>query len=64
MENSTHLNPSYIQNINDEIDRYIHQENKNQVSPSKVSINNILNYSKALSIRKSKNVGYIENVLN
>lgn len=27
-------------------------------------INNILNYSKALSIRKSKNVEYIETVLN
>ncbi|KAA3648985.1 MAG: hypothetical protein DWP98_07925 [Bacteroidetes bacterium] len=64
MENSTHLNSSYIQHINDEIDRYNHQENKNQVSPNANSINNILNYSKALSIRKSKQVGFIENVLN
>jgi len=32
--------------------------------PSKNVINNILNYSKALSIRKSNHVEFIETVLN
>lgn len=64
MENSTPLNLENIQNINDEIDKYIHPENKNQVSPNEVSINKILDYSKALSIRESKQLGFIENVLN
>jgi len=32
--------------------------------PGNDVINNILNYSKALSIRKSKNVEYFEMVLN
>lgn len=62
MENSTHLNN--IQNINDEIDRYFNPKNVNQVSPKQGTINNILNYSKALSIRESKQLGFIEHVLN
>ena len=33
-------------------------------SPKKQTIQNILNYSKALSIRKSKNIDFIEMVLN
>ena len=33
-------------------------------APKKQTINNILNYSKALSIRKSTNIDYIEMVLN
>lgn len=33
-------------------------------TPKKETINNILNYSKALSIRKSKSLDYIELVLN
>lgn len=32
--------------------------------PGKSVINNILNYSRALSIRKSKRIGYFEMVLN
>ncbi len=32
--------------------------------PSKNVINTILNYSKSLSIRKSKNIGHFEFVLN
>ena len=32
--------------------------------PNKNVIENILNYSKALSIRKSKNIEFIETVLN
>jgi len=32
--------------------------------PTKQSVNNILAYSKALSLRKSKQVDFIENILN
>jgi hypothetical protein len=41
-------------------------DNTNELSsgPGNDVINNILNYSKALSIRKSKNVEYFEMVLN
>lgn len=40
------------------------EENKELYSPKKQTINNILNYSKALSIKKSKHVDYIEMILN
>ena len=33
-------------------------------APKEATINNILNYSKALSIRKSKHLGFIELILN
>jgi len=33
-------------------------------TPKKETVDNILNYSKALSIRKSKNLEYIEMILN
>lgn len=33
-------------------------------SPKKQTIQNILNYSKALSVRKSDNLGHLEFVLN
>lgn len=35
-----------------------------ELSPKRQTINNILNYSKALSVKKSKNVDYIEVILN
>lgn len=35
-----------------------------ELSPKKQTINNILNYSKALSVKKSENVDYIEMILN
>lgn len=34
------------------------------IMPSAKAVNNILAYSKALSIRKSDNLGFVENVLN
>ena len=37
---------------------------KSQYHPSKNTVNNILNFSKALSVRKSKSTEYIEVVLN
>ena len=38
--------------------------NLKKVKPSKQAIDNILNYSKALSIRKSDNLDNIEMILN
>ena len=35
-----------------------------ELSPSTVSVNNILNYSKALSIRKSKSLKEVKMILN
>lgn len=43
---------------------FIHPKEKKMFSPKKETINNILNYSKALSIRKSKHLDFIELVLN
>lgn len=40
------------------------QKEKKMYSPKQETINNILNYSKALSIRKSKHLDFIELVLN
>ena len=39
-------------------------ENEQSFNPKQETISNILNYSKALSIRKSDQVDYIELVLN
>jgi hypothetical protein len=40
-------------------------KNENKMySPNQETIGNILNYSKALSIRKSKNLDFIEFLLN
>lgn len=36
----------------------------NSAQPSPKVINNILNYSKALRVRKTKNLGYLEFVMN
>ena len=38
--------------------------NNTSFSPKKQTIDNILNYSKALSVKKSKHVDFIETILN
>jgi len=40
------------------------KKEKKMYSPKKETIHNILNYSKALSIRKSKNLDFLELILN
>jgi hypothetical protein len=42
----------------------LEKKEEKMYSPKKETINNILNYSKALSIRKSINIDFIEIVLN
>jgi hypothetical protein len=36
----------------------------NHDGPSDAVINNLLNYSKALTVTPSKSIGYVENLLN
>jgi len=40
------------------------EENNTSFSPKKQTIDNILNYSKALRVKKSKHVDFIETILN
>ena len=40
------------------------KENNSQMMPTQQTVNNILAYSKSLSVRKSKHLGFLENVLN
>lgn len=40
------------------------KETKNLLSPKNETIKNILNYSKALSVKKSKHIDFIETILN
>ncbi|MAY84745.1 MAG: hypothetical protein CMP59_11475 [Flavobacteriales bacterium] len=55
------------QKAEDSLHRLLNDEandEKVMKSPRKQSVDNILAYSKALSIRKSDSVDYIENLLN
>ena len=40
------------------------EENTELKMPSSTSVTNILAYSKALSVRKSETIGFLEHVLN
>jgi hypothetical protein len=40
------------------------ESNDEAYEPSDAVISRILNYSKALSVKKSKSMGYVENLLN
>ena len=67
MINFTHSDFQNLTENEKTLSELLHSENqqkKENVMPSKTSVNNILAYSKALSVRKSENVGFIENLLN
>ncbi len=65
MQKFTHFELLEITEKEAEIKALIHnKKEKKMYSPKQETINNILNYSKALSIRKSKNLDYFELVLN
>ena len=66
MQNFTHLDFIELTEKEQELKALLGKENEEKIiySPKKETINNILNYSKALSIRKSKNLDCIELVLN
>ncbi len=61
----THFDFQELTENENNLNRQLQTENKKvQQSPNNSSIQNILAFSKALSVRKSDNFGYIENVLN
>ena len=54
---------NYLDCLNEE-NELLGKIEEEHVAPSKETLNNIFNYSKVLSIRKSKTVKHIEMVLN
>ena len=61
----THFDFQELTENENNLNRQLHQERKEvQHSPENTSVQNILAYSKALSVRTSDNFGFIENVLN
>lgn len=65
MNDSTFLNSNTTSNLNQSADSTNKDEVKsNKLEPSQSSINNILSYSKAISVRRSEEMGFIENILN
>ncbi len=53
-----------IESINPKMNEELDNSNEFPFEPGNNVINNILNYSKALSIRKSKSMEHFEMVLN
>ncbi len=66
MQNFTFFDFNEISEKEQELKALLKNENEGnqKFSPKEETINNILNYSKALSIRKSKTIDCIELVLN
>lgn len=65
MKHFTAFNFRKLSQDEKELNRLLHlkQENESQM-PKKESVNNILGYSKSLSIRKSSHLEFLEIVLN
>lgn len=65
MQNFTHLDLEDLTQKENELKALLElSQEKTDYTPKKETINNILSYSKALSIRKSKKIDFIELVLN
>lgn len=64
MQTFTHLDFLQLTSKEKKLKSEISENVKNEKSPKQQTINNILNYSKALSIRDSKHLNHIEMVLN
>lgn len=65
MQNFTHLDLQDLTQKENELKALLELSKEDtDYTPKKETINNILNYSKALSIRKSSNIDFIELVLN
>lgn len=64
MQTFTHLDFLQLTSKEKKLKSEIAENVKNEKSPKQQTINNILNYSKALSIRDSKHLNHIEMVLN
>ena len=65
MQKFTHSDLLEINEQEQELKSLLNQKKEDKMySPKKETVDNILNYSKALSIRKSENLEYIEMILN
>ncbi len=67
MTNFTYFDFQDLTEDEKKLSKLLHSNNqlkKDNVMPSKTSVNNILAYSKTLSVRKSDHLGFIENLLN
>jgi hypothetical protein len=65
MQKFTHSDLLEITKKEQEFKLLLNQKKEDEMyTPKKETVDNILNYSKALSIRKSKNLEYIEMILN
>jgi len=63
MKQFTHLDLMEITEKEQEL-KMLLSNKKKEFSPKKSTIDFVLNYSKALSVRESKNIVYIELLLN
>jgi hypothetical protein len=63
-----HFTPSEFQKLTEDeklLNHLLLSKKENELTqPAKQSVENILGYSKALSVRKSEKLGFIENLLN
>jgi len=65
MQKFTHSDLMEITEQENEIKTFINQKKERKIcTPKKETISNILNYSKALSVRKSISLDFIELILN
>ena len=64
MQTFTHLDFLQLTSKEKKLKSDITEAVKNEKSPKQQTINNVLNYSKALSVRDSKHLQHIEVVLN
>lgn len=63
MNNFTHFDFEKLSNEEQELNKKLNSDKKIEKAP-KIAVNAILSYSKALSVRKSEHVNYIEQILN
>tara|TARA_B100000809_G_scaffold65945_1_gene62592 strand:- start:4439 stop:4636 length:198 start_codon:yes stop_codon:yes gene_type:complete len=65
MQKFTHSDLLEITEQENDLKTFLKQKKEARMySPKKETISNILNYSKALSVRKSKKLDFIEMILN
>ena len=65
MQKFTHSDLLEITEQENDLKVLLNQKKERKMyAPKQETISNILNYSKALSIRKSKNLDYLEMILN
>tara|TARA_B100001109_G_scaffold252408_1_gene248310 strand:+ start:1116 stop:1307 length:192 start_codon:yes stop_codon:yes gene_type:complete len=63
MNNFTHFDFEKLSNEERELNKKLNPNKKIEKAPE-IAVNAIISYSKALSVRKSEHVNYIEQILN